>query len=100
MRSLCAIVPLLILFAGSAAPGRAAQDGVTANDIERLQDGIYDASLDVSALRSRDASLASELQAQLDDLRDEVTALRVKIRKNEPTSRRDYSDLRDRIDKV
>jgi len=94
------MLSLVLAVLGLAGGAQAAQSGVTSNDIERLQDGIYDASRDVTQLRSRDATLASELQTQLDDLRDEVTALRVKVRKNEPTSRSDYSDLRDRIDRV
>src|SRR4029450_2207312 len=100
MRLRRTILPLLLVMLGFAGASSAAQSGVTSNDIERLQDGIYDASRDVTALRSRDAALASELQTQLHDLRDGGTALRVKVRKNEPASRSDYSDLRDRIERL
>jgi hypothetical protein len=77
-----------------------AQAAVTSADIQRLQDNIYEASRDVTQLRAHDQSLASSLQSQLDDLRDEVTYLKVKLRKNEPVSRTEYSDLRDRIENV
>jgi len=101
MRFRSAFIPVLLVILGAAGSARAAaQSAVSSNDIERLQDGIYEASRDVTQLRARDTTLASELQSQLDDLRDEVTALRVKIRKNEPTSRSEYSDLRDRIEQV
>ena len=89
-----------------AAPGPASaqfgstQASVTSADIQRLQDAIYDASRDVSQLRSRDQALASDLQSQLDDLRDDVIYLKVKLRRNEPLSRSEYTDVRDRIDAV
>jgi hypothetical protein len=94
-------VPLalaLALAAGSVRP--AAAQTVTNSDIQRLQDSIYDASRDVAQLRSRDQATASQLQAELDDARDETVYLKVKIRKNEPISRSDYADVRDRIDNI
>jgi hypothetical protein len=82
---------------GAAA---AAQTSVTTADIQRLQDSIYEASRDVSQTRSRDAALASQLQSELDDLRDESIYLKVKLRKNEPIARSEYADVRDRIEDV
>jgi hypothetical protein len=78
----------------------AAAQSVTSSEIQRLQDAIYDASRDVAQLRSRDSATASQLQAELDDARDETVYLRVKLRKNEPISRSDYADVRDRIDNI
>jgi hypothetical protein len=89
---------VLALVAGLARP--AAAQSVTSTDIQRLQDTIYDTSRDVSQLRGRDAQLASQLQGELDDLRDETVYLKVKLRKSEPVARTDYTDLRDRIDRV
>lgn len=77
-----------------------AQSSYTTADIQRLQDAIYDASRDVAQLRSRDSSLASQLQSELDELRDEATYLRVKLRHNEPISSSAYNDVRDRIEDV
>jgi hypothetical protein len=71
---------------------------VTQTDIQRLQDALADANRDVSAARARDAALASRLDNELNDLRDETAYIRVKLRKNEPVARSDYFDLRDRID--
>jgi hypothetical protein len=78
----------------------AAAQSVSTADVQRLQDAIYDASREVTQARERDSELASRLQGELDELRDETIYLRVKIRKNEPIMRSEYSDLRDRIDAV
>ena len=56
-------------------PVRQHRQAVTTTDIQRLQDQVYDAGNEVSRLRSRDQALADRLQAQLDDLRDEVVYL-------------------------
>ena len=84
---------------GSMAP-LLAQVQVTQADIERLQDAVYDAGTDVSRLRDRDARLAESLQRDLDDLRDEVIYLKVKLRKESTVPRAEYTDLRDRIDRL
>lgn len=67
-------------------------------DINRLQIAVADAADDVDQLRARDAKLASTLTQELNDLRDEVTYLKVKLRLEKQVSRSDYLDLRDRID--
>jgi hypothetical protein len=54
----------------------------------------------VTELRSRDSALASRLQTELDDLRDETIYLKVKLRKNETVPRAEYFEMRDRIDNV
>lgn len=87
------------LVLGSLVPA-AAQAPVTAADIQRLQDGVYDAGADLSRLRDRDARLAESLQRKLDDLRDEVIYLKVKLRKESKVSRSEYADLRTRIDDI
>ncbi len=76
-----------------------AQAQLTAADIQRLQDNVFDAAADVSRLRQRDARLSESLERELDDLRDEVIYLKVKLRKTGAT-RAEYSDLRDRIDQL
>jgi hypothetical protein len=73
---------------------------ITTTDIQRLQDQVYDAGNEVSRLRSRDQVVADRLQAQLDDLRDEVVYLKVKLRKEGSVSRTDYNDVRSRVDSV
>ena len=72
-----------LLVATLAAPVAAQQgSNVSQSDIQRLQDSVYQAGNDVSQLRGRDSSRASQLQAELDDLRDEVIYLKVKLRKD------------------
>ena len=92
----------LALATAAPRPATAAQSStsVTATDIQHLQDSIYDASRDIAQVRSRDATLASQLQAELDDARDEATYLKVKLRRNESIARVEYSDLRDKIENI
>src|SRR5947207_11219512 len=82
----------------AAAQTRTYGGDVTSADVQRLQDTIYDVSRELSQVRSRDAALSSQLQAELDDARDEAIYLKVKVRKNEPIARSDYVDLRDRVE--
>jgi len=93
---------LVVPAAGSvrAAVPQSSQTSVTTADIQRLQDSIYDASRDVAQLRGRDSVMASQLQAELDDARDEATYLKVKLRRNEPIPRVEYADLRDKIENI
>ena len=73
---------------------------VTSADIQRLQDQIYQASSDVSRVRSRDSALADSLQNQLDDLRDEVVYLKVKERKEGWVDADEYADVRARLQDI
>src|SRR6185436_2899403 len=77
-----------------------AQGQLTAADIQRLQDAVYDAGGDVSRLRERDPKLAESLQRELDELREEVIYLKVKLRKESSVPRAEYSSVRDRIERV
>src|SRR4249919_1515452 len=94
------VSPPLFALALSAASASSAfpQTTVTSVDIQRLQDTIHDTSQAIG--RMRDSSSASQLQAELDVATDEATYLKVKIQKNEPISRNEYADVRDRIDNI
>ena len=89
-----------LLVASFAAPVAAQQgSSVTQSDIQRLQDSAYQAGNDVSQLRSRDNTRANQLQSELDDLRDEVIYLKVKLRKDpQGFARYEYTDVRDKIE--
>src|SRR5262245_18469528 len=78
----------------------ASAQNATNVDIQRLQDSLDDTSRDVNDLKGRDAALATRLQTELDDLREETTYLKVKIEKNEPVPRTEYFEMRDRIDNL
>jgi hypothetical protein len=95
MKTWILIAALLVMTPISAL----AQAQLTAADIQRLQDNVFDAAADVSRLRQRDARLAESLERELDDLRDEVIYLKVKMRKTGAT-RAEYADLRDSIDQL
>ena len=86
------------LVAVAMAATAAAQQAVTQTDIQRLQDNIYLADRDISQVRGRDSTRATQLTAELDELRDEVVYLKVKLRKERSLARTEYSDVRDRIE--
>ena len=87
--------------AGLAIPAAGQTSGtVSQSDIQRLQDNVYSAGSDISQLRGRDSTRASQLQSELDDLRDEVVYLKVKLRKDRTLPRSEYVDVRDRIEDV
>ena len=88
----------VLLTAGLAAPAWA--QAVTQADIQRLQDNAYLAERDITTLRSRDSGRATQLQSELDDLKDEVIYLKVKLRKDRTLTRTEFGDVRDRIESV
>jgi hypothetical protein len=95
------IVALLMMTPAAVRPLAAWQSStVSSSDLNRLQDLVYDTSRDISRMRSQDSELASRLESTLDSLRDEVTYLRVKQRKEGSVTRSEYEDLRGRIEDV
>jgi hypothetical protein len=81
----------------SVAGVAAAQQSVSSSDIQRLQDQVYQASTEVGRLRTTDSTLASRLESDLDDLRDDVVYLKVKLRREGSVSRSEYTDVRDKL---
>ena len=73
---------------------------VTFDDVQRMQDSVNTVSNDLVDLRRSDSSLAGQLEGQLDQVRDEVAYLRVKLRRNEPIERGEYADVRSRLDDI
>ena len=92
-RTMVMTFAVLAMLAASAV----AQTTVSSADIQRLQDELYQASGDVSRLRTTDVAAAGRLQEELDTLREEVIYLKVKLRKEGTVARRDYSEVRDRL---
>ena len=92
-----AVLAALVAVTLLAAPA-AAQQNVTQSDIQRLQDNVFLAERDISQVRSRDNTRATQLGAELDELRDEVVYLKVKLRKERSLARTEYADVRDRIE--
>src|SRR5215510_969138 len=88
-----------IVSAALAASAVAQQNSqVSQADIQRLQDSATQAANEVQQLRTRDAARATQLQTQLDDVRDEVIYLKVKLRKEGSLQRSEYAGVRDRLD--
>src|SRR5262245_13003288 len=98
-RIISSLALAMALILGSTTP-MAAQASLTDNDIQRLQLAVSDARTDVDRLESSNSQLADDLGKELDNLSDEVTYLKVRLRKDQNVSRSDYLDLRDRIDDV
>jgi hypothetical protein len=87
---------LAALVAVTLAAPAIAQSSVTQADIQRLQDNVFQAERDINQVR--DSARASRLRDELDDLRDEVIYLKVKLRKERSVARAEYADVRDRIE--
>ena len=99
MNSIRRIATVSAVLVALAVPVAARQGtSVTPADVQRLQDNIYLAERDIQQARSRDNARATKLTSELDDLRDEVIYLKVKLRKERTLSRAEYGDVRDRID--
>jgi len=96
LKSTVAVAFALVLAGGAIRPAFA--QNATTTDIERLQDSLADASRAVDEMRNRDT--ATQLQKQLDALRDEAIYLKVKIQKNEAVSRTEYFEMRDKVDDI
>lgn len=75
-----------------------AQAVVTAADITRLESTADEIGIRLVELRKTDATLATEVSQTLTDLRDEVTYLRVKMRREGSVTRDEYASLRDRLE--
>jgi len=101
MFRICRVFVAPVLLIGLAASAAAQQNAsVTPADIQRLQDSAFEAGSDVSALRSRDTARADQLQSELDELREDVIYLKVKLRREQSVVRSEYADVRDRIEDV
>src|SRR3954468_23051989 len=98
MTRISRVARAVLVAVGLAGPAWA--QAVTQADIQRIQDNAFLAERDINSLRSRDSSRASQLQAELDDLKDEVIYLKVKLRKDRTLTRTEFGDVRDRIDNV
>ena len=95
----CVLFVLALVSAPTlATPASAQSTTVTSADIQRLQDTVYALDRDISRLRRTDPQRVSQLQSELDDLRDDVVYLRVKMRRERTVARTDYTDVRDRLD--
>ena len=98
----CVLLALGLIVAPAFATAASAQSTtVTAADIQRLQDDVYDLDRQISRLRGAvDAEQVARLQGDLDELHDDVVYLRVKQRREGTVSRDEYTEVRDRLEKL
>jgi hypothetical protein len=80
-----------------ALAGPAAAQNMTTSDITRLQQTAEQINTDLVQMRTRDRVGARTMQTELSDLEDEITYLKVKMRKEGNVSRREFNDLNDRL---
>lgn len=89
------VVLAALLTLAVAAPADA--QTVTRSDIQRLETLVNDVSLDVDAAMERNATLNN---TEFEQLREEVIYLKVKQRKGERVTRREYNDVRVRLESL
>jgi hypothetical protein len=75
-----------------------AQSVVTSADIARLETSAGEVDDLARKLRSTDATLADDVMKTLGDLKDEITYLRVKMRREGSVTRAEYSSVRDKLE--
>jgi hypothetical protein len=96
-RYLTGIVFAFITLAGATAAFAQAA-AVTETDIARLDTTAGEIRQQAATLKATDATLAAEIEQSLGDLSDEITYLRVKLRREGSVSRDEYASLRDRLE--
>jgi hypothetical protein len=95
-------IRLLLVAAAAVAAlaGPAAAQDMTTSDVTRLETTADQIGADILQLRQRDRAGARAMQAELMDLEDEITYLKVKMRKERVVSRNEYMDVRDRLENL
>lgn len=96
MRPLRFLTVLIVLLAGAVALG--AQGAVTEADITRLETTASDISKQVPVLEKSDATLAADVRKTLTGLQDDITYLKVKMRREGSVTRAEFGDVRDRLE--
>jgi TolA-binding protein len=92
-------VVVAVLIVGLTVPTAAQRGAVNdAAEIQRLQDSVYLVERDLSSLSQRDTRRAEQLQVRLEELQEEIIYLKVKQRKEGSVQRREYADVRDRLE--
>ena len=98
MRVLQRVLFLLAAVTMAATVVMRAQAQVTPADITRLETSAGEIDKLAAALKKSDPTLATEVEKTLADLREEITYLKVKQRRDNNVTREEYSALRDRLE--
>ena len=92
-------VVVAVMMVGLTVPAAAQRGAVDATaEIQQLRDSAYLVERDLSSLSQRDTARAEALQLRLEDLQEEIVYLKVKQRKEGSVQRREYADLRVRLE--
>jgi hypothetical protein len=75
-----------------------AQAPVTAADITRLETTAGEVERLAAALKKSDPTLAAQVEKTLAELREEITYLKVKQRRDNNVTREEYASVRDRLE--
>lgn len=95
------ILSRLLIVVGALAlvtPVLNAQATVTLADLERLESTAAGIETAAASLAKSDPTLATSVRASLKDASEEISYLKVKLRKEGRVSREEYSALRDRLE--
>ena len=101
VRLLRAVVPAfaaLLLLAGTAQAQTGAQGPVTVDDIATLDATADSIGQLAQTMATDDPTLSKDVTSALKDLRDDITYLRVKLRKEGRVTREEYTTVRDRLE--
>ena len=81
-------------------PAAAVAQDMTTGDVTRLEQTVDQINADLVQLRQRDRAAARSIQAELMTLDEEVTYLKVKLRRERNVPRTDYQDVRNRLENL
>lgn len=99
VRSLLVVVALILVLPALRAQqsGAGSQGPVTSTDLTRLETRADDIARNAAGFKSSDPTLYDEVTKRLADLRDDITYLKVKLRKEGSIGRQEYADVSDRL---
>lgn len=89
---------VLMMVALAIPVGVRAQAAVTAADLTRLDATASEIEREADVLKRTDATLAADVVRSLVELREDVTYLRVKMRREGTVTRDEYAGVRDRLE--
>ena len=94
-------VVLTLAFAAlafSSPAGAQNQPAVSSADLSQLETTVANIRARATTLRTTDPTLAADVERSLADLNDEVTYLRVKMRREGSVTREEFTSVRDRLE--
>jgi hypothetical protein len=98
MRALQKMLLVLAAVTVAATVVVRAQAPVTAADITRLETTAGEIERLAAALKKSDPTLAAQVEKTLAELREEITYLKVKQRRDNNVTREEYASVRDRLE--